>query len=408
MAELTHLYVEQNTAQTTTSNLRVDVPGTSITPVANTKYLIIARALVGCDSDVSKTTLEVRSLDDIAIEAKSKQVVEHQQTAAGELLSYMFVHSFTTDASPDNVRFRFSVEGSSTMTADQASLLLLDLDAIGTEGTDYYENSTSASADDLSQTADTTILAQIAGSNLNQDEHLILGYGRADLGNNGKYFDIDIHVADDTATSAFRGGHRAEGEDTAEQRLAGFAVRHKASSGTPDVTIYGQTESGGGGKHKDGGGYVIALPTSLFADFDHDYQAGSIAVPVVAAEIASVGPITPSVGGNHLFFGGYAVATVDNNLQTLHLEDGTTDTRTGDATPSHNQVWDSGKDLESFRTFERISFSTSKTYRLMADADSAGGDGGHRWLVIVNLNEPAALAAVYPPFPRRRQTTVRM
>ncbi len=275
-------------------------------------------------------------------------------------------------------------------------------------GRGYFEDIQAASGDLLSKTADTTVMASLAGSDLGTDEHLILGYGRCDVANTGRYFDISLHSAYDTSTAAVRQRHRAEGEDTNEQRIVGFALRHQASSGTPNVTIFGATENAGGGQNEDGGGYLIALPTALFADFVDDYEAGSAVIDSTEATIATSGSYTPTVTGNHLIFGRSNGSATPTALGGMWVDSTTTEIRTGDATPTHNQIWDNTKDEEFMATFQRYSITTAETFNLQSDGAGTDFDVEHRWLIVVNLNEPATGATVYPPFPQQQRRAVRM
>ncbi len=409
MAELTHLYDDQDAVQTTTSGSFGDVTGISVTPLANTKYLIVARALIGVSDATDKGYFRVETADDTLIEAKSQVSTEFQQTGSTDLMSYFFVHSFTSDGTPDTVNMQFRVDGSETFTADQMSLFLLDLDAIGTEGTDYYEDIQPVTNDTLSDSEATTVLAQIAGSDLGTDEHLILGYANILVNNVGKWSATSLYAAYDVSTAVEVGRHQAEGEDSNDRRLSGYAIRHQASSGTPNVTLYGVDQSGGGANNQDGGAYLIALPTSLFADFVDDYTAATIAIDAIETTIATSGSYTPTVTGNHLIFGRSNGEATPTQLGGMWVESTTTEIRTGDSTPTHNQIWDAGKDNEQQATFQRYSITTAETFNLRSDGAAADFDQEHRWLIVVNLNPPAAPATgAFPPFLRRQNTLVRM
>ena len=241
-------------------------------------------------------------------------------------------------------------------------------------------------------------------------EQLILGYGRCDIANTGRYFDISLHHAYDTSTSVQRARHRAEGEDGAEQRIVGFATRHKASSGTPDVTMYGASENAGGGQNQDGGGYLIALPTSLFADFVDDHTIGGISIDGSEQTIATTGSYTPTVTGNHLIFGRSNGQSQTTQLGGMWVDSTTTEIRTGDSTPTHNQEWDTAKDGEQQITFQRYSITTAETFNLQSQGAAATFVQELRWLIVVNLNPPASgpPPPVYPPFPRHQKPAVRM
>ncbi len=411
MAIRPHFYAEDNTAvSSSTDNLVVlSIPGSSLKAV--TKYLLVARALFGGSSATGIYEIRVATGDTglNSVLAKSLHKIEPEQTGSGALTSYFYVHSFGTSASPADVNLRIA---SSTGTAevDQMSLFLLDLDAIGTEGTDYFEDIQDISSDEYSRTADTTVLAQILGSDMGTAEHLILGSARCDIANTGHYFDHSLHAAYDTSTAVVRSRHRAEGEDNAEQRISGHAIRHKASSGTPNATLFGARQDAGGGAHTDGGAYLIALPTSLFADFVHDYEAGSLELNTTESTVALIENYTPTVTGNHLIIGRVNGSVTPTQLGRMWVEDLVGEIRTGDSVPSHNQIWDDSKDEEMMATFQRISITDEKTYGIRSVGANADFDIEHRWLLVVNLDDGVSAdpVAVYPPFPRHQKPTVRM
>ena len=131
MAELTHFYDDDNTVGTTTSSTGA-VLGARIASgvlAADTKYLIVARALFGVDDAGDKGYCRIGTDDDTSILSKSEAIVEFDQIGSGEYISYPYVHSFITDASPSAVVFNCKVDGGSTLSLDQSSMFLLDLDA---------------------------------------------------------------------------------------------------------------------------------------------------------------------------------------------------------------------------------------------------------------------------------------
>ena len=409
MAELTHFYVEQNTEFTTSDNgvvfTGVQIDGSALS--ANTKYLAVGRLTFGTASATETVQIRLDSDDDSDLGFKTLMEVEFQQTGSGAHISYFAVHSFTTDASPADVTIRLSSGSTDEIRVDQQSIFLLDLDAIGTEGVDYYEDIQADSGDEYAVSPATTVLASLAGSDLGTDEHLILGCSKTLIGSTGRYFHTQLDAAYDTATSTARTNHRAEGEDTAEQRIVGFAIRHKASSGTPDVTLRGDEEAANGNM-LDGGAYLIALPTALFADFVDDHTVAGIGVDGTETTIATSGSYTPTTTGNHLIIGTAFGDNTPTALGGMWVESTTTEIRTGDSTPTHNQIWDDTKDGEVMNTFQRYSMTIAETFNLRAQGGNFF-DVQHRWLIVVNLNEPAAGGpALFPPFLRRPPRHVRM
>ncbi len=246
--------------------------------------------------------------------------------------------------------------------------------------------------------ADWTDLATLASADLGTDTYLVLGCCNIGVGSTGRFFRTEIRGADNASSIATLGVQQAEGEDTSEQRVSGFAVRHHATTAT-DVIIRAQEEAANGNM-TDEGSYLIALDESLFADtIEYDYIAALTSAISSEVTVASVGPYTPSVNGNHLIFGRVSSLDADGAEIQLHLEDGTTETRTGDSGPTHDQGWDNIKDQEYAATMQRISISSQKTYNLRA----AGGswEAKERWLIVVNLNKPSV-----GPAEKYRQTRV--
>jgi hypothetical protein len=232
-------------------------------------------------------------------------------------------------------------------------------------------------------------------------EWAVFGCAKVGVGSTGRWFNVTLDGADDASTASTLNEIQEEGEDTTEDRVVGVAARHKAT-GPVDLTLYGQEEAANGNM-TDEGAYLIAIKGSVFADFEHDYTAGAVFIETTEATVATVGPYTPSVNGNHLVVGLVKKSSPNPDFFTLHLEDGTTPTRTGDSTPTHDQNWDVTKDEEAAYTVERISISAEKTYNLRS-VSTGSLFVASRWLLVLNLNKPAGSR----PFQRRQQTVVRM
>ncbi len=412
MAELTHFYDSEDAigrrtgvgyANTVDSGANpAQIAGATL--AATTKYLIIARAMVGGDNAGATFGVRISSQDDFgALSTKSEMIFEPMQTADGGMLPYLFVHSFTTDSSPGTLEFQVNqISGGDEVRIQGSSILCIDLDAIGTEGTDYFEDIQADSGDEYSTNDTTTVLAQISSGDLTTDqEYLILGYARADIGSTGRWFKHEYVGAFDSGTPLVLQAHQAEGEDTTEQRLSGVAARYLRTSGSVNCEIFGSEEAANGNM-LDGGAYLIALPTSLFADFVVDYESGAIEIADPSdITIATVGAYTPSVSGNHLIIGRANGQDTPALVFGMYVEDGTTEIRTGDSTPSHNQIWDVGKDNEFMATFQRLSISSEVTLNLKSILTFGTVDVEHRWLIVVNLNKSSL-----GPSEKYRQTRV--
>ena len=419
MAELTHFYNEENTNGTTTSSTWTNSAGTGNDPAsiagssleANTKYLIIARGLVGGNNASERFGMRVATADDSLVAAKSTHDIEVRQLGANDLNSYFFVYAYTTDASPADIEIQVrSEDGLNICFFDQTSLFLLDLDAIGVAGTDYFEDvNDTVEADEVEYDTGTanTILATIPGSSMGTDEYFVLGYASVAIGSTGRWYRHDLYGSYDTSPpQQILQFAQAEGEDVAELRLTGFASRHKANSGTPDATIYGQEEAANG-NHFDNGAYLIAFPTSLFADFESVFNDNSVAVDGTETLLNSIASYAPTVTGNHLVIG-RACGFNCTALGGMWVESGTTEIRTGDSVPTHNHLWDDAKDLEQMITFQRYSITSTETFNLRGQGAGADFDVQDRHLLVINLDDGVSAASVYPPFPHRNPATVRM
>jgi hypothetical protein len=165
-------------------------------------------------------------------------------------------------------------------------------------------------------------------------------------------------------------------------------------------------EEAGNGNMTDEGSYLIALPTTLFADFVDDYTAGAIAIDGTETTIATSGSYTPTTTGNHLVIGRSNGSDTPTQLGGMWVESTTTEIRTGDATPTHNQIWDNTKDDEQQITFQRYSITTAETFNLRSQGAAAAFDQEHRWLIVVNLNPPSTARPT--PFLHRPPRHVRM
>ena len=155
----------------------------------------------------------------------------------------------------------------------------------------------------------------------------------------------------------------------------------------------------------DRGGYLIALKGSAFADFEHDYTAGSVTVGSTETELAAI-TYTASTATNHLVIGRANNADATGNSRTAAwIDKDGTELQVGYEVIFQTFNRDA-TDQETIMAAMRESLATSSVVytleanRLAADSDR---DYEHRWLLILNL-ELAAAAATYHPTPRQNTT----
>ena len=385
MAELTHFYAEGNSVQTSsttaswqdvdTTNGRIS--GSSLS--ANTKYLVVARAIIRSNSGTSHGYFRVDITDDATVTAKSETRIEFRRVGATEGKAWGFVHSFTTDASPGDIDLQYYADSTATASMDQYTLLVIDLDELGTDN--YKENIDNTSSGELSTTSWGTTLANISGATLGTTNHwLLLGCARISVGSTTLNHNVGLFGANVGSSQTLMASYDEEGEDLNEERMHLLFGHHSATSNTA-AAIKAYEDSASANAHRNGS-YLIAINTGHFKDFDYDFTAGTATVSGETT-VATV-TVNPGTAGNHMVFG-TATKVATTNMGQLHLEDGTTETRTGDSALYQTNAWDTVKDEEAALTMQRINMSTgSNTYNLRADVMANGAK--LRGLYILNLN----------------------
>ena len=258
--------------------------------------------------------------------------------------------------------------------------------------------------------AEATVMWTIPGSDLGTDEWLILGYQRSDMGGTTMRHRVEVLTALDASTSSVVFRDHNESEDSSERRLHGFELRHKASSGTPDVQVIGWMSASNAGV-QDGGGYGIAIKKSAFESIVFAYTAATITVNSTEKTVQNIDAHSQPTTADTMIFGSFNMADMTNSgLDQIHVEDDGTPIRTGDQ-PMQNQAKYDALSQAHYGVAHETNIPSSDTsdYDLQATTGSATDDTAeHRWLIIWSMELAAAAADVYPPFPRRQNRRVRM
>ncbi len=397
MAEVNHQVVQNsNTFTTTTASYQDVAPATgdaiSLTPAAgSTKYLVIAFAEVAVNSTSDDGFIRISG--DSTIEAKSA----HQQEMSGATRwePYFFVHSFTSPATPVAIKMQAYAGGASQVSVDQAILVLIDLDDLGSSN--YYEDINADSGTDFNAGPTESppyTMATIAGSNLGTtDPWLVLGYARWNIGATNSNTEFALKGANDASTQSTLNRHSAEGEAPAEERIVGFIGRHKAVTSNVDLDIE-VTEESNNTNGQDGGSYLIAIKgdSGVWADvLKFWYDANTEGVTSAEETLGSITNYTPTTGGNHLIFSRInrnSTGTIGGNK--LWVDDGTTQIRTGDEANQQSHLYDQD-DLPAGIKMNYYSISSQTTLNLqVVGPSSTSHDIEHQWLLALNLNLAAA------------------
>jgi hypothetical protein len=397
MAEVNNVYVEQTTRQDHEGDTNwTDISGASISGAsltANTKYLIFAKALTGGGDVGQLVGIKLVTADDATIESKSEQTIEPGYNGFERMQPYQFVHSYSTDASPADIKFQhktYSATAGDKVRSDQLSILLIDLDDLGSGN--YFENIGTDTGTELGVGGSETSVATISAANLGTSEAwALLGYARVGIASTTKSYGVRLQGANDAASASTLNYHFEEGEDTSEIRVHGVSARHKAVTSNVAATVEAWEEDAGTNA-KSRGGYLIALKTSAFADFEFDYNSGSITVGSTETELASI-TYTASTATNHLVVGRANCADATGNSRTAcWIDKDGAELQTGYELifQTHNR---DNTDKAMIASAMRESLATSSVVytleakRLAADSDR---DYEQRWLLILNLEKAAA------------------
>lgn len=400
MAEVNNFYDEVTAIETDDTNAWSDTTCAVSGLAASTKYLIIAKALFGGNVDSDNYGMRVETADDTTIESKSEARIEPTFVQNDELEPYFFVHSFTTDTSPDSVTIQTRSFDATALRIDQFSLLLIDLDDLGSAN--YFENIHADDSVEYGLTfADT---ANLSAADLGTtEEWLLLGYQRTGIGSGGRNFDIRLFAANDGASQVEMNYHAAEGEDTNELRVVGVAGRHKATSNT--AAAIQALEEANAANHLNRGGYLIALKASAFADFKFDFTAGSISVTSPGeTDLATITNYTPSTATNHLMVGRANCADTDGNSRTsCTARIGSLQLMVQDIFTDQTQNWDAtDREMITSAGLEDLP-ATQETFKLTAIRHPSDADRNfeYRWLLMLNLEKADGAPPTGQPTPIR-------
>jgi hypothetical protein len=387
VAEYNHFYVEDNadrsTASTSWVSIGASIAGTSLQ--ANTKYLLIARAFIACQSVTNLASVRVNTADDSTIATASEAVYQMARITSTDGDVYMFVRSFTTGSTPQDVDFQLKAAGTD-VTIDQSTLFLLDLDDLGSAN--YFEDTHAPTGTELTTTS-TTQYATIAGSDMGSEDWLLFGYSRVGMGSVGTSNIVDTGIVSywgDVIASDNPAPNEAA-TSTSCIHMFGFVARWGNNTVTSDAGIK-MSEPDLAYNHTDEGAYLIALNMGKFASVEIDQPSGGVTVSTEWI-IASVGPYTPPVAGNHLILGMAQHWVTYSDAQALWIDEGSTQIRTGEDTRTQTQ----SDRHEQFITMGYRSISAEKTYNM----PSTGSSVISRILMVWNLNRDAIIESEIRP-----------
>ncbi len=395
MAAVNHFHIEQLTACTHTGDnnwSRGDDPflpqiaAASLT--ADTNYLIIAQGMLASDDGNKEVAWRISTADDTTIATKSNRQIEPSINIVTNVgYPIFYVGSFKTHVTTPtdiDMELRCATDSGDNVWVDQALLVVIDLDDLGSGNYVETLHSDDSTAYPTTQAVEWTI----PGSSLGTDEWLVLACQGSDMGSATKLHRVEFWGADDGSVSVELGRDMNEAEDSSEIRPHGFVGRHKASSGTPDFEcqIWGVTDNGVDCE----GGYGIAIKTSAFESggISFDFTSAATDIDSTESTVATISSYSPTTTADHIFFASYNVDLMTEAFQYfVHIEDDGAEMRTGDAAMGHRVVFDpAGGARVPVMHLDNILSSNTSTYTARAVTSDATADGAeNRWLVIWSM-----------------------
>lgn len=394
MPALTTVYAEDNTLHdASTGSTWTDVltiAGASL--ASNTKYLVLASGLLGGNSTGSLFGMRVQSDDDANLATLSEAVIEPAISDSTKLHRYWFCEIYETDASPADINIQYSrISGSGNTRAAMTTLLLIELSQLGTEGTHYFVDRLAPNSGEAIPSTLTTAV-ELDSADTGTDEFVCFSYARVNVSSATSSYVVEFQGADDDNTQHAVITNNEEGEDTAEFRTQGGIWRHKSSGGTVAPRVQWSSSSG---NHDNGGAFIIAIPSERFEDFAEEKGAGPIAVSGSTETTVETISVTPTTDGDHIVFA--QGAGEGGSRMFFHLEDGTTEIRTGQSTYQQTQNWNAGDAAEAIH-FQRVDITGATTLNGRAAFGSGGPfDVTDTNIVVISLEKgtdpPAAAGA---------------
>ena len=376
--------------------------------VNNAKYLIVAIAKISGD-DNANADAEHRMAQGSTptVIAGSFNKIEVQSTSVSVASQYCWFTVFTQPATAEDVVFQHrSADGVSTTRTDDLHLFWMRLDTL-TENTDWIvdADATGAEHDDV-ETARAAITWTPGTAS---HDWLILAQSSVAIDSAAIRHSIQIY---DSTGAAILAEHRREGEDTAEiqtQGLVAVLENLPASSQTVQVRTFDSSDVGNNNDYVESEIFVLDL--NVFEDHVTDVQGTLSQVDndfLPANDLA----VTPTTAGDWFIIGGVSAVAGFAGGRTKHqiqLAEVTIPTGFADD-PRYSVTFDAtDAQATTVAAFPNLAASAQNIDIDVMWQNNSGQSWNYRIGAAWSLELAAAPAvAVYPPFPRRQNTLVRM
>ncbi len=378
--------------------------------VDNAKYLIVAIGKVsGTDSGTPNQEYRMAQGATPTEIAGSFLGIEVQSTSASVASQYNWFTIFTQPATAVDVVFQHrSVDNTLTTRTDDLHLFWMRLDTL-TEDTDWKVATDLASPTDAHDGTMTSRLSLTWTPATASHDWLIFGVGTTEIDTAGDYNENELF---DSTGSAILGFHKREGEDTAEIMLTTIIGVLENLPATEQIVQWRTRDTTGTGQTNNYvecelfcidldvfEDHVVDVKTTLDQDDNNFKEANALSV-------------TPTTAGDWVVVGSVQALAGTAGSRTKHrieLEDVTT-IPTGFADdPRYTVVFDAADAHTSIvAAFPNFAASAQNIDIDVMWQNNSGQSWNYRTGAAWSLELAAVAAAVYPPFPRRQNTLVRM
>ncbi len=397
MAEIAHLrsFVssDQTTTSSTFSSTTCTIAGASF--VDSAKYLIIATGLFGGDD--GSQLAEMRLIHGSTVFAGSLFKDEpHQAAGSGFYKNYGYFTVFDQAATAETVTIEFaSTDDTGTIHGNVLSLLAIRLDADLVEDTDWWYTVDDDVASPVDMSTGTVFASQTL-TTTTSDDFLVLGH----LQSSGPSLTASTTTRSRVDTTLLTQAIM-EGEDTAEfVSWLHIAFFNESSGQSRDFDMFGVT-----GDHEYSQIFVLKL-NDVFADYAGFHNVGDVTGSTSLTELAGTAPVLATTQDMLLLAWASNDTTFSINSRS-RIQEGGSDEVTAGTNYQHQQH--DGRDEGWFMLADIQNITSgTKDFDFDAQQNTANGDWQYRNLVTLGLNLAGVAAAVYPPFPRRQNTLVRM
>ncbi|MEE9212906.1 MAG: hypothetical protein V3U29_09650, partial [Phycisphaeraceae bacterium] len=276
MAQIGHVYQVETTDQTHTGDLVYNTKFTVLGSAfaASTEYIMFVQAQVGGSS--ANARFKFRTQIGGTTPEGSEMIMEPANNAGPRRASYVFLHKFTTLATPEDVTFQIAPHQNTgdTARADSIVLLALSLDDLAATDWSYGEDLTDADHATASTFKDHASITFTPGTT--GEDWLIIGWGSVHINHTGKQWRYRISRDADAEVEPL---HSQEGEDAADEWPWILMRPFNLDNTEHTFKVQSNDDSAGGAENQHNISKIFALRLQAFEDVVTFWDGGTFDTP---------------------------------------------------------------------------------------------------------------------------------